>query len=613
MTSPRQLVLACLLLALAFAPAAAAAPADLDAGFGDGGIVVDHFGGESLSTYLGELALQPDGKVLAAGTANQELAIARYRADGMPDSEFSDDGKATVSFAAGGYSSVGAMRVLPDGRILLVGIGASASKIAVARLRPDGSPDPTLNGDGNADGKLLIDLPGSSREALSSLVLLPDGRAWGLGSYRPASGKDQVLLARLKANGALDKTYSDDGWDITSFDGAPDTTPADLVALSGGGLLAGGDLDEAGPPEVNRAWLLRFTPEGELDPAYDGDGRFVPDLGPSDIDAITTLVPGLRGGFLAGGYTGDNGVVLRLRPDGTPDTQFGAGGLQVLSNQHGGSSEYVAGLGVQADDRPVLFDTWPAKDGTLSQMVVRRLTATGADDTSFAPSGLRDVPVEGATELVAMRTIVQPDGKLLLLGLRNDGPQRTVLARLMGSPPDRDADGVPDAADACPDAAGSLGNGCAPPPPNPFTPPSITPTIDTVKPTLSGARVTRTKFRVGSKRTAKEAKAKKGTTFAYTLSEQATVTISLHRLVKGRRAGGKCRTTRKRGKRCTKRVKAGTLVRRDLAAGAQRTPFSGRLGSKRLKTGRYRAKLVAVDAAGNRSRAVTLRFRVVKR
>jgi hypothetical protein len=42
-------------------------------------------------------------------------------------------------------------------------------------------------------------------------------------------------------------------------------------------------------------------------------------------------------------------------------------------------------------------------------------------------------------------------------------------------------------------------------------------------------------------------------------------------------------------------------------------PFSGRLGRRALKPGRYRAVIAATDAAGNKSSTVTLTFRIVRR
>ncbi|HET8821953.1 MAG TPA: hypothetical protein VFM57_10435 [Thermoleophilaceae bacterium] len=40
--------------------------------------------------------------------------------------------------------------------------------------------------------------------------------------------------------------------------------------------------------------------------------------------------------------------------------------------------------------------------------------------------------------------------------------------------------------------------------------------------------------------------------------------------------------------------------------------FSGRIGRRKLRPGVYRARFVAADAAGNRSRTATVRFRIVR-
>jgi hypothetical protein len=45
--------------------------------------------------------------------------------------------------------------------------------------------------------------------------------------------------------------------------------------------------------------------------------------------------------------------------------------------------------------------------------------------------------------------------------------------------------------------------------------------------------------------------------------------------------------------------------------GANRFKFTGRLGGRKLKPGRYRLVQVAVDAAGNKSATRRVRFRIV--
>jgi hypothetical protein len=130
--------------------------------------------------------------------------------------------------------------------------------------------------------------------------------------------------------------------------------------------------------------------------------------------------------------------------------------------------------------------------------------------------------------------------------------------------------------------------------------------------------MSRRRFKVARKRTPISAAVKAGTTFRYTLSEKSTVRITIERALAGRRArkrSGPCRAaTRKRARnrRCTRYKRSGTLTRKGEGPGRDSTAFSGRIGRRALKPGRYRATLRATDTAGNRSSAKRISFRVVK-
>jgi hypothetical protein len=63
---------------------------------------------------------------------------------------------------------------------------------------------------------------------------------------------------------------------------------------------------------------------------------------------------------------------------------------------------------------------------------------------------------------------------------------------------------------------------------------------------------------------------------------------------------------------CTRLKTSGRLTRRNQHAGSNRVRFSGRIGRRALRPGSYRATIVATDAAGNRGKARTARFRVVR-
>lgn len=122
-------------------------------------------------------------------------------------------------------------------------------------------------------------------------------------------------------------------------------------------------------------------------------------------------------------------------------------------------------------------------------------------------------------------------------------------------------------------------------------------------PAVSGLTVSNRRFRVGSKPTPVSAarRAPVGTTFRYRLSTGADVTLTIARLRPGRRVGGRCvKPTRANRPRpaCKRRVSAGRLKRAG-RRGRNSTRFSGRIGAKALRPGRYQVTVIATT--GGRS------------
>jgi hypothetical protein len=140
--------------------------------------------------------------------------------------------------------------------------------------------------------------------------------------------------------------------------------------------------------------------------------------------------------------------------------------------------------------------------------------------------------------------------------------------------------------------------------------------VDRIPPSFLGASINPRSFLVGTEPTAEFGRKKTatGTKIVYTLSEAGMVRMAVERKLEGRRVGGKCvRRTRKNRKkrRCARYVEKGALVRR-AQAGTSIIPWTGRIGRRVVKPGRYRMSLVAVDAAGNRSAPRRVFFRVKK-
>lgn len=147
-----------------------------------------------------------------------------------------------------------------------------------------------------------------------------------------------------------------------------------------------------------------------------------------------------------------------------------------------------------------------------------------------------------------------------------------------------------------------------------------TPNTDVTPPALTKAKLTNTKFKVGTKKTALVAKKKKktptGTTLSYTLSEIATTSIAVQKAAAGRKSGTACvkptsKLKKAKAKKCTRYVTVKTLTRLQLA-GANKVAFSGRIDKTKLKTGKYRFFITAQDAKGNISTPTKKSFTIVK-
>jgi hypothetical protein len=140
------------------------------------------------------------------------------------------------------------------------------------------------------------------------------------------------------------------------------------------------------------------------------------------------------------------------------------------------------------------------------------------------------------------------------------------------------------------------------------------PPRDTTAPRLSRFSITHRVFAVAHAATPVSARVR-GTVFRFVLSEQAAVKITIKRALPGRKVGRHCGTPNARNRHrhaCTRFVSAGTLRRGTERPGTDRVKFSGRIGRRALKPGRYSAAITATDPSGNASKPRSVSFRIIR-
>ncbi|MFE4716142.1 calcium-binding protein [Streptomyces sp. NPDC056728] len=139
----------------------------LDTSFDGDGRVTTPF---ATADVAGGLKVQPDGKLVVSGTSDFDFALARYNPDGTLDSGFDGDGKVTTSFGAGTLDGSSDLALQPDGKIVAAGI--SQADFAVARYNVDGSLD---SGFGTG-GKVTTDVYLGFFDSASAVALQSDGK-----------------------------------------------------------------------------------------------------------------------------------------------------------------------------------------------------------------------------------------------------------------------------------------------------------------------------------------------------------------------------------------------------------------------------------------------------
>ncbi|GAA2796610.1 calcium-binding protein [Kitasatospora sp. CM 4170] len=250
----------------------------LDAGFGTGGKVVVDFGTGGADDAFG-VAVQGDGKIVAAGLTAGDFALARLTSGGGLDTTFDGDGRATTDFAGGADAARG-VAVQSDGKIVAVGYTGIGSNydFALARYNTDGSPDTGFS----SDGKVATTFGGT--DFGHAVAIQPDGRIVAAGY----TGSD-FALARYNANGNLDGGFDVDGKVTTDFGNSE--IAYGVAVQPDGRIVAVGDSVALNTSDFA---LARYNADGSPDTGFSGDGKVTTDF---------------SGGF-------DHALGVALQPDG---------------------------------------------------------------------------------------------------------------------------------------------------------------------------------------------------------------------------------------------------------------------------------------------------------
>jgi uncharacterized delta-60 repeat protein len=344
-----------------YATAAYLPDGTLDDSFGDEGLVLSTVpGAETVYAWGARGIAQSDDKVIFSGVVfapggDADIVLRRHNTDGSLDDTFGTGGLAVFDFEdTGNYPQ--RMRALPGDKIVVTGgYGEAVDAFTyngegsfLALFNSDGSPDENFG----TSGYVTWDQEDTTIAA-EDLAVATDGTIYVTGYVFPEGGLASCVVWAFDSSGNVDMDFGEDGSTFISRDGS-DVACRSIELLPNNKLGLGGGVY---PPVEQARSILANGSRG--------------------------LVHTQRAERSADeGETAD-GLVGRLNADGSLDTTFANGGIQIYDFGMAFNVNYF--VHAQTDGRLLAIGDLVNPESELLETTVSRFLGDGPAAQVFAP------------------------------------------------------------------------------------------------------------------------------------------------------------------------------------------------------------------------------------
>ena len=397
----------------------------LDESFGDRGVVISDF--ELHEDNIDNIVLQPDGKIVAAGTSWIDALIARYNSDGSFDNSFGNgNGWVRQSFAGVGVCRGLALQA--DGKILL--LAAEGDNYSyLFRYKTDGIKDSSFG----VNGKIVTNAV--DHEQLQDIALQEDGKILAAGySYKGDIGTNVGLLFCYNPDGSYDTSFGEGGKVINRIDTGRFSINHVLIQPDKQIITTGGYSKKDDIYNYTGS-MIKYNKDGSYNQHFGVNGMVFTTKGNAK-DAV----------FLQDGKTvileGKFGVYFLSRYNGEPvtDPQFAkikkwlhkhgftwddfphlapGGSIHVERSNNGNIFNTIASIAGHNNNQPYSFEDPAPLVGTNYY----RLTATAADGSNVSSN----VIAIGSSDAASVKVFPNPvKNSLQVTGL--SATQKTTLS-----------------------------------------------------------------------------------------------------------------------------------------------------------------------------------------
>jgi uncharacterized delta-60 repeat protein len=376
MNAWRTLLVAVFFLSICAVQSAVADVGELDASFGQDGRMATALGNYGDQAYA--VRIQPDGKILVAGSsangADLDFALVRYYPDGSFDETFNGNGAVTTLIGRDD-DEIAAIALQDDGYIVAAGyaVNNGSKDFALARYTPDGLLDYSFG-----TGGVVMTEFSTLDDELTAVTIDRQGRIVAAGYTTGTSGR-ALLVARYLPGGAPDPAFGYQGVSLVGI--GSDALARDIILDRQGRILLTGSYSEE---DHTALMVLRFDEAGELDNGFGTEGMAVPADNPALTEGFAIALHG-ETGILVAGSVGEPGeldsALFRFTGSGQPDLRFGSNGLLITEASQ--QDDMALAVDVQGD-AICLSGFAAANEGRQFLYIYHQVTVSEADSVSFA-------------------------------------------------------------------------------------------------------------------------------------------------------------------------------------------------------------------------------------
>jgi uncharacterized delta-60 repeat protein len=376
--------------------------AGIDSTFGASGKVITP---APNSSEINAIAVQPDGKIAAAGywdsLGTYHFQTARYHSNGLPDNSFGNGG---IVFTSIGNSAMPySVAVQADGKIVAAGCQRFTNTppfqyhSVIVRYDVNGTLDNSFG-----SGGVVTTIVSPSEDGIASIALQADGKIVAGGW-----AGTQFLVMRYNSDGTMDNSFGTGGKTLTAI--ASQSSVYSIALQSDGKIVACGT---AGDPSNYKFALARYNTNGTLDNTFGTAGIVTTDFDPVFYDVGTSMTIQADGKIIAAGYSGYHLALARYTANGILDPGFSNSGMFASTNYPS-----ATGIGVQSNGKIVV-------SGNLNnsfdyEWAITRFDPNGVPDTSFGNIGTISINIKPGNDY-AQCLAIQPDDKVVVAGSSRD-------------------------------------------------------------------------------------------------------------------------------------------------------------------------------------------------